>query len=522
MIVALSGGIGGAKLVLGLSRVLPPGALTVIANPGDDFEHLGLAISPDLDTLAYTLAGLDNKETGWGRRDETWSFMEALAELGGETWFRLGDRDLALHVERTRRLRAGEPLSAITADVCRRWGIATRLLPATDDPVRTRLDTDLGWMDFQPWFVGRRAEPAVRAVAFAGAAEARPLDAALAAIAAASAVVICPSNPLISIEPILAIPAFETMLRTAKPVIAVSPIIAGRAVKGPTAKMMADLGMRPGARAVAELYGELLDVFVADPADAGELAGLGVPRRDRADVDGHAGGEGGVGAGGARRGAAMTSNVWAAVPVKALAEAKQRLAPLLAADQRAALARAMVEDVLETLAAAPLAGIMVSTLDADAAMLARRYGARVVTEGAGDGQTGAVTAMARILAAEGCAMLTCPGDIPRISVEEVAALLAAHRRAPAATMAPAHDRRGSNAILLSPADVMPLRFGDDSFLPHLATARRHGLDPVVLELPGIGLDIDNPADALALLRAMPPRPTRAVAVLRGFMAGAGG
>ncbi len=275
MIVALSGGIGGAKLALGLSRVLRPGELTVIANVGDDFEHLGLSISPDIDTLTYVLAGLDNQELGWGRRDETWSFMETLAEVGGATWFRLGDRDLALHIERTRRKANGEALSAITRDVCAQLGIAARILPVTDDPVRTRVDTPEGWMDFQPWFVGRRAEPAVREVAFAGAAAARPLPEVMAAIAEAEAIVICPSNPFISIEPMLAVPGFTDALRAARaPVVAVAPIIGGQAVKGPTAKMMRELGTPPSARAVAKRYGTLLDAYVADEADAGTLDGL--------------------------------------------------------------------------------------------------------------------------------------------------------------------------------------------------------------------------------------------------------
>ena len=275
MIVALSGGIGGAKLALGLARALPLEQLVVVANVGDDFEHLGLAISPDIDTLTYTLAGLDNSELGWGRRDETWSFMETLAALGGETWFRLGDRDLALHVERTRRLRAGETLSAVTEDFARRLGVGPRILPATDDPVRTRLRTERGWMDFQPWFVGLRAEPPVTALAFAGAEQARPLPAVLDTVARAEAVVICPSNPFISIEPMLALPGLRAALAAARaPVIAVSPIIGGRAVKGPTARMMAALGMDVSARAVAERYGDLLDLFVADEEDAGTLDGL--------------------------------------------------------------------------------------------------------------------------------------------------------------------------------------------------------------------------------------------------------
>jgi LPPG:FO 2-phospho-L-lactate transferase len=245
-IIALSGGVGGAKLALGLSRVLPPGDLTVVANTGDDFEHLGLSISPDIDTLLYTLAGLDNPATGWGRRDESWNFMAALEALGGETWFRLGDRDLATHIERTRRLRAGESLSQITDDFRRRFGIAARILPMSDDPVRTRVKTKDGWLDFQPYFVRHRCEPVITAIEFAGAADARPQPELLAALAdpALSAVIICPSNPFISIEPILALRGVRAALRDcAAPVVAVSPIIGGHAVKGPTAKMMQELGL---------------------------------------------------------------------------------------------------------------------------------------------------------------------------------------------------------------------------------------------------------------------------------------
>ena len=278
LVVALSGGVGGAKLALGLSRVLPPEELLVVANTGDDFEHLGLAISPDLDTLMYTLAGLDNPATGWGRRDETWSFMQALGELGGETWFRLGDRDLATHVERTRRLRAGETLSAVTADFCRRLGIGARILPMSDDPVRTRIRTEEGWLDFQDWFVRLQCAPAVRGLAFEGAERARPQPEVLAAFSGGGvrAVVICPSNPLISVEPILAIPGLrEAIARCGAPVVAVSPIIGGQAVKGPTARMWRELlGEEPSAAAVARRYGRLLRGYVLDHADAGQAAGL--------------------------------------------------------------------------------------------------------------------------------------------------------------------------------------------------------------------------------------------------------
>ncbi len=280
MILALSGGIGGAKLALGLSHVLPSDDLLVVGNIGDDFEHLGMYISPDLDTLMYTLAGLDNAELGWGRHDETWSFMETLATLGGETWFRLGDRDLALHIERTRRLRAGEVLSSITADFCRRLGVGPRILPASDDPVRTSVLTEKGWIGFQDYFVRQRTSPVVRALVFEGAEQARAHPDLLAGIAEAEAVVICPSNPFISVEPILAVPGIRAALeKTMAPVVAVSPIIGGRAVKGPTAKIMRELGIVPSARAVAERYGDLLDVFIADREDAATMEGLRVPVR---------------------------------------------------------------------------------------------------------------------------------------------------------------------------------------------------------------------------------------------------
>jgi LPPG:FO 2-phospho-L-lactate transferase len=279
-VLALSGGIGGAKLALGLYRVLPPGALTVVANTGDDFEHLGLSISPDLDTLLYTLAGLDNPDTGWGRHGETWTFMAALEALGGKTWFQLGDGDLATHVERTRRLRTGERLSAITDDFRRRLGISARLLPMSDDPVRTRVLTEEGWIDFQDYFVRLHCTPAVREIAFAGAASARPHPDFLAALGddKLRMVVICPSNPLISIDPILSLPGLRDALRSCRsPVVAVSPLIGGKAVKGPTAKMMAELGLPVDAASVARHYGDLLDHYVIDEADAGAVTGLDLP-----------------------------------------------------------------------------------------------------------------------------------------------------------------------------------------------------------------------------------------------------
>jgi len=283
-VLALSGGVGGAKLALGLYRILPPDTLTIVANTGDDFAHLGLAISPDLDTLLYTLSGNDNPELGWGRRGETWTFMAALEALGGDTWFRLGDGDLATHIERTRRLSAGETLSSITDDFRRRLGIAARLLPMSDDPVRTRLHTPAnstgGWLDFQDYFVRLRCEPVIDRLEFAGAADARPHPEFLAAIADPNlrAIVICPSNPFISIDPILAVPGVRAALRAcAAPVVAVSPIIGGKAVKGPTAKMMHELGLPVDAAAVAHHYRDFLDLYIADEEDAAAVADLDIP-----------------------------------------------------------------------------------------------------------------------------------------------------------------------------------------------------------------------------------------------------
>jgi LPPG:FO 2-phospho-L-lactate transferase len=270
-VAALSGGIGGAKLALGLDRVLPAGALTVVANPGDDFTHLGLHVSPDIDTLLYTLAGLDDPTKGWGRRDETWTFMKAIAALGGESWFLLGDGDLATHVERTRRLAAGETLSMVTEAFRQKLGIGARIVPMSDEPVRTRVRTDEGWLDFQHYFVRRRCEPAVQALEFAGAVTAAMASDVATAFAdpALAAIVICPSNPYLSVDPILAVQGMREALRARRaPVLAVSPIIAGQAVKGPTAKMMTELGLVPSAATVAQHYEGLIDGFIVDTLDA--------------------------------------------------------------------------------------------------------------------------------------------------------------------------------------------------------------------------------------------------------------
>lgn len=279
-VVALSGGVGGAKLAYGLLHALPADSLSVILNTGDDFEHLGLHVSPDIDTALYTLADLANPDTGWGRRDETWTFMAALAQLGGETWFRLGDGDLATHVERTRRLAAGERLTAIVGAFAQRLGIRARLLPMSDEAVRTRALTEEGRFDFQDYFVRLQCRPRILAVEFAHADAARPtaeLEAVLRT-PGLEAIVICPSNPYLSIDPILSVPGLRAALRAAgAPVVAVSPIIAGAAVKGPTAKIMQELGRPAGAHEVARHYAGLIDGFVLDRRDAELAREIAVP-----------------------------------------------------------------------------------------------------------------------------------------------------------------------------------------------------------------------------------------------------
>jgi len=270
--VALAGGVGGAKLADGLAQLLPPQDLTVVVNTGDDWEHLGLAISPDLDTVCYTLAGLANPETGWGRAGETFQMLAALRTLGGPDWFGLGDSDLATHLERTRRLKAGASLSQVTSDFCRAWGVAWTVLPMSDQPVHTLVDTvEHGELPFQEYFVLRRCEPRVRGFRFAGLEAAVPAPGVLEALQAAEAVVFCPSNPWVSIDPILALPGVRAALR-GRPVVAVSPILGGQTVKGPAAKMYAELGIQPSAAAVARHYADLLSAFVIDQVDA-DLAG---------------------------------------------------------------------------------------------------------------------------------------------------------------------------------------------------------------------------------------------------------
>lgn len=272
MIVALAGGVGGARLANGLAGVLQPGELLVAVNVGDDFEHLGLTICPDIDTVTYTLAGLNDRERGWGVKDESWAFMDTLRKLGGPDWFALGDRDLAKHVLRTDRLRRGDTLTAITQDIARACGIVQTIVPVSDDPVRSIVETDEGALPFQDYFVRRRCEPVFRGIRHEGAEVARPAPALLAALddPALEAILICPSNPVLSIGPLLAVPGVaEALRRRRAPCVAVSPFIGGEAVKGPAAKIMRELGIAPGAAALAKPYAGIVDAILCDYDDPG-------------------------------------------------------------------------------------------------------------------------------------------------------------------------------------------------------------------------------------------------------------
>jgi LPPG:FO 2-phospho-L-lactate transferase len=274
MIVALAGGVGGARLAVGLAAVLPPEELAIVVNTGDDFEHMGFTVCPDLDTVMYTLAGVNNPLLGWGRAGETWRFMSEVKRLGGEDWFQLGDRDLALHVLRREALRRGASLSKVTRDLARRLGIKHTILPMSETPVRTVVKTQSGELDFQDYFVRRHCAPRVTGFRFAGARIARvPVALARLLRGRVDAVVLCPSNPFVSIAPIFSVPAIRTWLKARTfPVIAVSPIIGGAAVKGPAAKMMRELGVKPTALAVARHYGGAVDHWVIDQQDV-KLAG---------------------------------------------------------------------------------------------------------------------------------------------------------------------------------------------------------------------------------------------------------
>ncbi len=278
-IVALCGGVGGAKLALGLERISQPGTTTIVVNVGDDFEHLGLRICPDIDTVLYTLGNLSDLERGWGRAEESWNFIENVKRLGGDDWFRLGDKDLALHVTRTQHLHRGGSLSDFVARAAKLLDIRSNIVPATDEVISTMIDTDQGVLPFQEYFVKLRCVPRIKSIQFEGAASAVAAPGVLSALSdpALHAIIICPSNPYLSVDPILAIPALTAALRNSSaPVIAISPIVGGAAIKGPTAKIMTELSFAPSQRSIAAHYQGLIDALVVDVSDESEARGLSV------------------------------------------------------------------------------------------------------------------------------------------------------------------------------------------------------------------------------------------------------
>jgi LPPG:FO 2-phospho-L-lactate transferase len=271
-IAVLAGGVGGARFVQALTEVVSPSDVTVIANVGDDLEVHGLYVSPDLDTLFYTLGGLGDEERGWGRAGETWNALDTIERLGGETWFQLGDRDLGLHLLRTEALRRGEPLSAVTERIARAVGLELALLPATDDRLRTRIRTPAGEFEFQEWFVARGHRDRADGVVYDGAAQASPAPGVLEALEAAELIAIAPSNPFVSIGPILAVDEIKTAVeRRRERVVAVSPLIGGRAVKGPADAMFTSLAGGTGAGQVTDCYKGLIGALVFDEADADDV-----------------------------------------------------------------------------------------------------------------------------------------------------------------------------------------------------------------------------------------------------------
>ena len=275
MIVALAGGVGAARMLRGVVAAVDPGSVVAVVNTGDDVVLHGLHVSPDLDTVTYTLAGAINHETGWGLVGETWATMDALERYGAEhTWFRLGDRDLATHLYRTHRLHEGAPLSTVTAEIATAWNLRLRLLPMTDDRVETRIDViDEGEIGFQEYFVGRRHSVPVRGVRYAGADEARPAPGVLAALETADTVLICPSNPILSIAPLLAVPGVRVAVEKRRAdTVAVSPIVGGAAIKGPADRLLVELGHESSVVGVARLYAQLAAALVIDETDA-DLAG---------------------------------------------------------------------------------------------------------------------------------------------------------------------------------------------------------------------------------------------------------
>src|SRR5438132_1580600 len=418
MIVVLTGGTGGAKFVDGLRQVVSAKELTVIVNTGDDLEWWGLYVSPDVDSITYVLGGLLSNERGWGVKGDTFFCLETMGRLGQPIWFHVGDRDLAVHLLRSKLLSEGKTLAQATTEISRRLGVQARILPMSNSRVETRVDTPAGELSFQEYFVQRWYQDPVNSVGFAGAADAEPAPGVIDAIMSASVVLIAPSNPISSIGPILSVPGIKEVLqRTQAPVAAVSPIVSGAAVSGPAGILMAAQGLPVSIAGVAQAYKPFLDVLIVDGRDT---------------------------------------------------QAAEEL---------------------------------------------RRSGLRVHCTNTLMRTTAEKVEMAtQLCESRGVeSTLVIPADIPLIQPSEVTAILQAAPEK-GSVLVPAADGRGTNAILRRPGALFPLRFGNDSFKPHLAAARATGNAYVVLSLPGIALDIDKPSDLVVLASA--PGKTRAQHLIR--------
>jgi len=487
MIVALAGGVGGAKLADGLARVVAPGDLTIAVNTGDDFEHLGLHVSPDLDTVMYTLAGRNDRETGWGLAGETWAFMAALERLGGETWFRLGDQDMATHVERTRRLGDGQTLSAVTAELCDRFGIGHPIVPMSDDPIRTMVLTGDGRLPFQDYFVRLRCEPRVTGFEFDGAQAARASPALLAVMGSGSisTAIICPSNPYVSVGPILAVPEIARWLgERAFPVT--SGQDDGRARRrGFRACRRAPLRQPPrrdGDRCCRRI--PRADDRGRGPPRRGHGNGHELGRRprrtgrSRGTIRQDVGGE--------------TVKLRAIIPVKSFREGKGRLSAVLGGAERNALNVELLDHMLSVTAAFPgAAQTIVVSPDRDVLDRAEAAGAQALLDVAGDLNAALDHAACHAADHGADGILIVPVDLPRSRPGDLLALVSCRHG-----FAIAPDRRGigTNALFVSPPDALPFRFGDHSFLAHLAEAREAGLNTEILSLPNLAFDIDTPDD----------------------------
>jgi LPPG:FO 2-phospho-L-lactate transferase len=558
MIAVLTGGTGGAKFVDGLRLALPPRDLTLIVNTGDDLKWWGLEVSPDLDSITYVLAGLLSRERGWGVQDDTFLCLQMMAHLGRPAWFQIGDRDLATHLLRSQLLQASKTLTEATAEIAARFGIEARILPMSDAPVQTRVGTPAGELSFEEYFVERRFQDQVLSVRFAGAPDALPAPGVVDAILSATAVILAPSNPVTSIGPILAVPGIRQALReTQAPVAAISPIVGGRAVSGPAGALMATLGLPVSIAGIAQVYQDFLDVLVVDACDRGaaeKLEGSSLrvhatntimksasdkvelaravlsllsaehqPSKPSGQVAGrsqHAAQGAGQALNPAKPGRDETKGPsrgtglpMILIPVKNLAHAKQRLAALLEPAARTELAQAMLLDVLETLDAWPnRPPIGIVTSDPFALGLAERFAFEVIPDRANRSETDAIEMATELCLARGVrSTLVIPGDIPLVTGHEMEAIL--HAAPPqGSVLVPAADGRGTNAAYRSPAGLFPLRFGNDSFKPHLAAARATGKPCIVLRLPGIALDVDNPAELQQLASA--PGETRSQRLAR--------